>query len=137
MYGPRSTHVRVAAPSRVLRTIRACRTLTVDVSRRRSNKGQALPVPIRCTGTLRLDPETPSRLRSPDIYPREGFWDSTFVKVGYIRTSKKDQNPELQRKDLLAAGCEKVFEEQIGGELRFLSPAAIGLLLTSHVKPRS
>jgi hypothetical protein len=35
------------------------------------------------------------------------------VKVGYIRTSKKDQNPELQRRDLLAAGCEKLFEEQI------------------------
>ena len=35
------------------------------------------------------------------------------MKVGYIRTSKTDQNPELQRRDLLAAGCEKVFEEQI------------------------
>ena len=34
------------------------------------------------------------------------------VKVGYIRTSKKDQHPELQRRYLLAAGCEKVFEEQ-------------------------
>jgi DNA invertase Pin-like site-specific DNA recombinase len=28
------------------------------------------------------------------------------VRVGYIRTSKKDQNPELQRRDLLAAGYE-------------------------------
>jgi DNA invertase Pin-like site-specific DNA recombinase len=36
-----------------------------------------------------------------------------LVRVGYIRTSKKDQNPELQRRDLLAAGYEKVFEEQI------------------------
>lgn len=35
------------------------------------------------------------------------------MRVGYIRTSKKDQNPELQRRDLLAAGCEKIFEEQI------------------------
>lgn len=35
------------------------------------------------------------------------------MKVGYIRTSKKDQNPEMQRRDLLAAGCEKIFEEQI------------------------
>jgi DNA invertase Pin-like site-specific DNA recombinase len=35
------------------------------------------------------------------------------VKVGYIRTSKKDQNPEVHRRDLLAFGCEKVFEEQI------------------------
>jgi Resolvase, N terminal domain len=35
------------------------------------------------------------------------------VRVGYIRTSKKDQNPELQRRDLLAAGYEKAFEERI------------------------
>jgi len=35
------------------------------------------------------------------------------VKIGYIRTSKKDQNTELQRRDLLAFGCEKIFEEQI------------------------
>ena len=35
------------------------------------------------------------------------------MRVGYIRTSKKDQNPQLQRRDLLAAGCQKVFEEQI------------------------
>ncbi len=35
------------------------------------------------------------------------------MKVGYIRTSKKDQNPELQRRGLLTAGCEKIFEEQI------------------------
>ncbi len=35
------------------------------------------------------------------------------VRVGYVRTSKKDQNRELQRSDLLAAGCEKIFEEQI------------------------
>lgn len=35
------------------------------------------------------------------------------VKIGYIRTSKKDQNPEIQRRDLVAFGCEKIFEEQI------------------------
>lgn len=35
------------------------------------------------------------------------------MRVGYIRTSKKDQNPELQRRDLLAAGCQRIFEEQI------------------------
>jgi DNA invertase Pin-like site-specific DNA recombinase len=39
--------------------------------------------------------------------------DDGAVKVGYIRTSKKDQNPDLQRKVLLAFGCEKVFEEQM------------------------
>ncbi len=35
------------------------------------------------------------------------------MKVGYIRTSKKDQNPELQRRELEAFGCERFFEEQI------------------------
>ena len=35
------------------------------------------------------------------------------MKVGYIRTSKKDQNPELQRRELEAFGCGKFFEEQI------------------------
>ena len=35
------------------------------------------------------------------------------MRVGYIRTSKKEQNPQLQRRDLLAAGCQKLFEEQI------------------------
>lgn len=35
------------------------------------------------------------------------------MRVGYIRTSKKEQNPDLQRRDLSSAGCEKIFEEQI------------------------
>jgi DNA invertase Pin-like site-specific DNA recombinase len=35
------------------------------------------------------------------------------VEIGYIRTSKKDQNPEIQCRDLLAFGGEKIFEEQI------------------------
>lgn len=35
------------------------------------------------------------------------------MKVGYIRTSKKDQNPDLQRGELEAFGCERVFCEQI------------------------
>ena len=35
------------------------------------------------------------------------------MKVGYVRTSKKDQNPGLQRRDLVAAVCEKLFEEQM------------------------
>ena len=47
------------------------------------------------------------------MYSWEGFWDNARVRVGYIRTSKKEQNPQLQRRDLLAAGCEKLFEEQI------------------------
>ena len=35
------------------------------------------------------------------------------MRVGYIRTSKTDQNPDLQRRELEEFGCEKVFEEQI------------------------
>jgi DNA invertase Pin-like site-specific DNA recombinase len=35
------------------------------------------------------------------------------MRVGYIRTSKKDQNPELQRRELEEFGCEWIFEEQI------------------------
>lgn len=35
------------------------------------------------------------------------------VKVGYTRTSKKEQNPDLQRRELEAFGCERIFEEQI------------------------
>jgi DNA invertase Pin-like site-specific DNA recombinase len=35
------------------------------------------------------------------------------MRVGYIRTSKKDQNPDLKRRELEADGCEWIFEEQI------------------------
>lgn len=35
------------------------------------------------------------------------------MNISYIRTSKKDQNPELQRRELKAFGCERVFEEVI------------------------
>jgi DNA invertase Pin-like site-specific DNA recombinase len=35
------------------------------------------------------------------------------VKVGYIRTSTKDQNPNVQRRDRLAFGRERIFEEQV------------------------
>ena len=47
------------------------------------------------------------------MYSRAGFWDDARVRVGYIRTGKKEQNPQLQRRDLLEAGCETLFEEQI------------------------
>lgn len=35
------------------------------------------------------------------------------MDVGYVRVSKREQNPELQRRELLAAGCERIFEERI------------------------
>jgi DNA invertase Pin-like site-specific DNA recombinase len=33
--------------------------------------------------------------------------------MGYIRNSKKDQNPDLHRRNVVAASCERFFEEQI------------------------
>jgi DNA invertase Pin-like site-specific DNA recombinase len=33
--------------------------------------------------------------------------------MGNTRTSRKDQNPDLQRRELEAFGYEKIFEEQI------------------------
>ena len=35
------------------------------------------------------------------------------VEVGYVRVSKREQNPELQRRELSAAGCKRIFEERI------------------------
>jgi DNA invertase Pin-like site-specific DNA recombinase len=35
------------------------------------------------------------------------------MRVGYVRTSKKDQNPGLQEKELEAFGCERTFEDEI------------------------
>lgn len=35
------------------------------------------------------------------------------MDIGYIRTSKRDQNPDLQRRELSEFGCERFFEEQI------------------------
>ena len=35
------------------------------------------------------------------------------VEVGYVRVSKREQNPELQRRELLTAGCERIFEERV------------------------
>ncbi len=36
-----------------------------------------------------------------------------LVDVGYVRVSKREQNPELQRRELRAAGCERIFEERV------------------------
>jgi hypothetical protein len=37
----------------------------------------------------------------------------------------RHQNPELQRKDLLAAGCQKVFEEQISSLVNSTSDQSV------------
>ncbi len=35
------------------------------------------------------------------------------MDVGYVRVSTKEQNPDLQRRELEAAGCQRIFEERI------------------------
>lgn len=35
------------------------------------------------------------------------------VNVGYVRVSKREQNPEMQRTELEAADCARIFEERI------------------------
>jgi DNA invertase Pin-like site-specific DNA recombinase len=35
------------------------------------------------------------------------------MDVGYVRVSKREQNPDLQRRELSAAGCERIFEERV------------------------
>jgi DNA invertase Pin-like site-specific DNA recombinase len=35
------------------------------------------------------------------------------MNVGYARVSRQDQNPQMQRRELREAGCERIFEERI------------------------
>ncbi len=39
------------------------------------------------------------------------------MDVGYVRVSKREQNPELQRNELEAAGCGRIFEERISSRV--------------------
>jgi hypothetical protein len=57
------------------------------------------------------------------------------VLVGYARTSTVDQNAgfEAQRRDLKAAGCTKIFQEQVSSVAeRAQLDAAIDYLLVPH-----
>lgn len=35
------------------------------------------------------------------------------MDVGYVRVSRNEQNPEMQRSELEASGCERIFDERI------------------------
>ncbi len=37
------------------------------------------------------------------------------MDVGYMRVSTKDQNPDLQRRALMEASCQQIFEERVSG----------------------
>jgi hypothetical protein len=43
----------------------------------------------------------------------DGNRDDKATNVGYARVSRQDRNPQMQRGELEAAGCERIFEERI------------------------
>lgn len=47
------------------------------------------------------------------------------MNVGYARVSRADQDPELQFRDLRAAGCAEIFEEKVSGAKGVLQRPAL------------
>jgi DNA invertase Pin-like site-specific DNA recombinase len=45
--------------------------------------------------------------------------------IGYARVSTQDQNLELQRKALIDAGCEKIFDDKVSGSRSPLAQAKL------------
>src|SRR5918997_488629 len=61
-------------------------------------------------------PESPSLLRSPDLYASWGFWDNRRVRVVYARVSRQDQRLKPQYHALLTDGYERIFEEKVSSK---------------------
>src|ERR671916_1068031 len=61
-------------------------------------------------------PESPSLLRSPDLYASWGFWDNGRVRVVYARVSRQDQRLKPQYHALLTDGYERIFEEKVSSK---------------------
>lgn len=67
-----------------------------------------------------MDNRRPARLsgyqmtsQKESIEIRKRPWTMRRMDVGYVRVSKREQNPDLQRRELATAGCERIFEERI------------------------
>ena len=54
-----------------------------------------------------------------------------MAKIGYARVSTTDQDTEIQVKQLEAAGCDKVYREQISGSTMERPQLQACLLYTS------
>lgn len=67
------------------------------------------------TDNRRFAPSPVSRnaIREEGVETGARAWIMRRVDVGYVRVSKREQNPDLQRRELAAAGCKKVSEERI------------------------
>jgi DNA invertase Pin-like site-specific DNA recombinase len=51
------------------------------------------------------------------------------MMIGYARVSTQDQNLELQRKSLLDAGCEKIFDDKVSSSRSDRASAACRIAL--------
>jgi hypothetical protein len=76
-------------------------------SRKRSNKGRSISVPIiSCPATSNRNPETPSRSRSPDLYSRRSFWNNCLCEGGLHQDIQEGREPETAGRGL---PCRRVW----------------------------
>ena len=82
-------------------------------SRIRSNRGRSRRVPITRLATAPANPETPSRLRSPDMYRRQGFWDNGSREGGIHQDEQEGPEPRAAEEGPPGRRLREGFEEQI------------------------